>query len=68
VHDESKFETALYDAVRAADARLLEAANGDAEALDFLTAAITLKFLQKVEMRARNRFIEKEIIKGREQT
>lgn len=65
MHDESKFETALYDAVRAADARLLEAANGDPEALEFLTVAITFRFLQKVEIRARNRFMANEFMKGR---
>lgn len=45
---ERELEKAIDEAVTMADRRIMDAAGGDNDILDFLTATIAIKFMEKV--------------------
>lgn len=50
---ESELERAVDAAVTAADRLIMDAAEGDKDILDYLTASVTIRFLEKLGMSLR---------------
>jgi len=57
--DPAKFDVIMFEAIQAADARLLKGAGDDSDVLEYLTITFIAKFLEKSEHMARLRMMRK---------